>query len=221
MIAFSDHTFTTDNPPSAQNSTASHNHLTYLLDKNGYSWKSYQEDISGKDCPIIAVNNYAPKHNPFVYFQDVAGNPPSSVNSYCQKHIRPLSELQNDLQTNNVTNYIFITPNLQHDMHDGTVAQADTRLSQTVPMITDSQTFKKDGVLFITWDEGKEGNDENSSIGMIITSPIGKKGYNNSISYSHASLVKTIEEIFYLSPLLGFANNTATSDLSDFFVTSK
>src|SRR5258708_1163765 len=102
MIAFSDHTFTTDNPPSPQNSTASHNHLTYLLDKNGYSWKAYQEDISGTDCSINAINKYAPKRNPFVYFQDVAGNPPSSVNDYCQKHVRPLNELQSDLLTGHV-----------------------------------------------------------------------------------------------------------------------
>lgn len=221
MIAFPDHVFTTDNAPSDKNSTDSDNHLSFILADNGYSWKSYQEDISGTDCPINAVNNYAPKHNPFIYFQDVVGNPPNSANKYCQKHVRPLSELQNDLQTGHVSNYNFITPNLQNDMHDGSVAQADTWLSQIVPMITNSPMFKKDGVLFITWDEGNEDNDKNNSIGMIIESPFVKKGYSNSISYSHASLVKTIEEIFHLSPMLGFASHPTTNDLTDFFIKSK
>jgi phospholipase C len=220
-IAFPDYTFTTDKLPGTKNSTSSHNHLAYLLDKSGYSWKSYQEDISGIDCPINAINNYAPKHNPFVYFQDVSGNPPGNTNIYCQKHVRPLSELQRDLQTDTIANYTFITPNLQHDMHDGTIAQADTWLSQVVPIITNSKIFKKDGALFITWDEGNEGTDENNPIGMIIESPFAKKNYHNSTSYTHASLVKTIEEVFHLSPLLGFADNTTTTDLSDFFIKIK
>lgn len=219
MIAFPDHTFTTDDSPSVQNSTSSHTHLTYLLKKNGYTWKSYQEDISGTVCPIEAVHNYAPKHNPFVFFRDVSGTP-SSNNTYCQTHIRPLSELSGDLQAGMTANYTFITPNLQNDMHDGTIAQGDTWLSQVVPMITHSSAFKQDGALFITWDEGSDGNDNtnNNPIGMIIRSPFSKANYSNSLSYSHASLVKTIEEIFHLSPLLGTAADSNTSDLSDFFM---
>ncbi|HSW88645.1 MAG TPA: alkaline phosphatase family protein [Candidatus Saccharimonadales bacterium] len=217
MIAFPDHTFTTDKVPSASNSTNSHNHIAYLLEQKKLSWKSYQEDISGKDCPINTVNNYVPRHNPFVFFQDVAGNPPNSMNIYCQKHIRPVNELQKDLQTGTVANYVFITPNLQHDMHDGTITQADTRLSTIVPLITQSATFQKDGALIVLWDEGKEGDDENSPIGMIVTSPFVKKGYANTITYSHASFVKTIEEIFQISPLLGIAAYDNVQDLSDFF----
>src|SRR5258706_15095782 len=122
-ISFSDHTFTNDDQPSSTNSTSSTNHLSTLLEKNNLSWKSYQEDISGTNCPIVAEKNYTPKHNPFVYFQNVSGNPPSSNNFSCQTHIRPLTELQNDLATGNLANYIFITPNMQHDMHNGSINQ--------------------------------------------------------------------------------------------------
>lgn len=221
-IAFADHTFLSDNPPGAGNSSNSHDHLTYLLDQKKLTWKSYQEDISGTNCPISTENNYAPKHNPFVFFQDVSGNPPSENNEYCKQHIRPLTELQHDLETGNIASYTFITPNLQHDMHDGTIAQADSWLATIVPMIQQSKIFQKDGVLFITWDEGKE-NDENPNnpIGMIIASPFVKKNYGNTISYSHTSLVKTIEEIFGLSPLLGMVADPKTQDLSNFFIESK
>ena len=217
-IAFPDHTFTSDNQPGAANSTASHDHLSYLLDKNSLSWKSYQEGITGNDCPVNSVGKYAPKHNPFVYFQDVSGNPPSSTNTYCQSHVRPLSELQSDLASGNISNYNFITPNLQNDMHDGSIKQADDWLSKIIPMITNSDTYKKDGVIFITWDEGGGGAEENNSIGMIMLSPYIKPGYTNSIAYSHASYVKTIQEIFNLNPLLGFAGDKTTTDLLDFFI---
>jgi len=66
--------------------------------------------------------------------------------------------------------------------------------------------------------EGNGDADENNPIGMIVLSPFVKSGYANSISYSHASLVKTIEEIYNLNPLLGFAGDKTTNDLSDFFV---
>lgn len=221
QVAFSDHTFTTDNDPTAANSTSSMQHLTALLDKKGISWKSYQEDISGTDCPIASKGEYAPKHNPMLFFQDVSGNPPSSTNKYCIEHVRPLTELSKDIASGNLPSYVFITPNLQHDMHNGTIQQADTWLSQIIPTITNSSTFKKDGALFITWDEGSEPKDDkterNDPIGMIIVSPFVKAGYTNTTEYSHASLLKTIEEIFQLQPLLGEAGNPQTKDLSDFF----
>ncbi len=216
QLAFADHTFTSDDPPSVANSTSSMLHLSKLLDKRHLTWKVYQEDISGNDCPIHAVRNYVPKHNPFVYFQNVSGNPPSTTNAYCQEHIRPMNELPDDLKTGNIPNYVFITPNVQNDMHNGTIAEGDTWLSHIASIITNSSVFKKDGVLFITWDEGS-GSDTNNPIGMIIESPFVKKGYTNSLDYSHASYVKTVEEIFNLSPLLGFAADKQTKDLSDFF----
>lgn len=225
MVAFPDHTFTTDNPPAFNNSTSSQDHLVSLLVKNGYTWSSYQEGISGKDCPISPNNNYDPKHNPFVYFQDVSGNPPSNTNQYCQDHMKPLSKLKNDLAAGRIANYVFITPNLKNDMHDGTIAEADSWLSQIVPIISNSKTFKKDGALFITWDEGSETsdkkNDGNNPIGMIIESPFVKKNYTNTIAYSHASLLKTIEEIFNITPFLGLAKDPQTQDLFDFFVKNK
>lgn len=214
---FLDANFTTDNPPSNDNATNSSNHLVGLLQKNGLLWKSYQEDITGLDCPINPIKNYVPKHNPFIFFTDVVGNPPSSTNTYCIQHIRPITELQTDITQHTIANYTFITPNLQHDMHDGSVSQADTWLSQVVPIITQSDEFKKDGVLFITWDEGNEKAGENNPIGLIAISPFIKTHYSNTLPYSHASILKTIEEIFHLSPLLGKAADSTTLDLADFF----
>src|SRR6476646_7523023 len=39
-------------------------HLTALLQKSGISWKFYQEDISGTDCPLQPHDRYVPRHNP-------------------------------------------------------------------------------------------------------------------------------------------------------------
>lgn len=213
---FPDHTFTTDNPPSAANSTDSPDHLTALLEQKGLTWRSDQEDISGTSCPLSATGDYAPKHNPMVFFQDVTNNnKPASAT--CINHIRPFSELSTDLAQNDVANYNFITPNLIHDMHDGTIAQADTWLQENLPTILNSPVYQNgSSVVFLTWDEGGTGNDP---IGMIILSPKTRgHGYTNSHLYDHSAYVKTIANIFGL-PRIGHAADPTTRDLSDFFST--
>src|SRR5216110_702061 len=138
-----------DSDPSInhQSTTA---HLVTQLKNAGVSWKTYQEDISGTNCPLTSVNKYAPKHNPFVYFDDVTNtNDPNST--YCITHVRPYPELATDLSNGTVAQYNFITPNLCDDMHDScaplnnSVAQGDTWLPNEVPKILNSNAYKNGG----------------------------------------------------------------------------
>jgi hypothetical protein len=95
------------------------------------------------------------------------------------------------------------------------IRQGDVWLQNSVPAILNSAAYKNGGALFITWDEG-EGSD--GPIGMIVLSPTAKgHGYHNAIGYTHSSTLRTLEEIFGLSPLLGDAANS--TDLRDLFST--
>ncbi len=131
-------------------------HLVTRLAQAGWTWRSYQEDISGTECPLTPTGLYRPKHHPMVYFTDVTeGNNPHSP--YCIAHVRPYHELATDLVQNTVAHYNFITPNLCHDMHDCDIPTGDTWLAQEVPKILTSGAYQTGGVLFITWDEGARG----------------------------------------------------------------
>ena len=159
---------------------------------------------------------YAPKHNAFVYFNDV-----TSSSAYCTAHERSYADLSGDLASNTVARYNFITPNLCDDMHDScsptndSIKQGDSWLSNNVPAILNSQAYKVGGALFIAWDEG-EGSD--GPIGLIVLSPYARgHGYANTIHYTHSSTLRTLEEIFGVSPLLGDAANA--TDLRDLFNT--
>src|SRR5712675_259252 len=96
---------TNDSDPSVNHQSTT-NHLVTLLKNAGISWTSYQEDISGTTCPLTAVNQYAPKHNPMVYFDDVT-NTNNTGSAYCIANVRPFTELATDLQSNIVTRYNF------------------------------------------------------------------------------------------------------------------
>jgi hypothetical protein len=195
-------------------------HLTGLLNAAGISWKSYQEDISGTDCPLNPVNKYFPKHNPMIYFQDINGGLDAN-SSVCISHVRPYAQLGADMETQVVPAYSFITPNICNDMHDNTgcattnsIANGDAWLASEVPKILASNAYKDGGALFITWDESEGAN---VPIGFIALSPLIKPGYTSQVSYTHSSTLRSIQEIFGVTPLLGGA--ASANDLSDMFRT--
>ena len=210
-----------DDDPPRKRSQSSTQHLATLL-KNApggsISWRAYEENISGKDCPLVNKYPYGVRHDPFVYFDDVTDK--RNVNSaYCIAHIRPYEELARDLANNSVARYNFITPNVCNDMHDNCgplrnqIAQGDTWLAKNLPQILNSQAYRDGGVIFITWDEAALAD---GPIGMIVLSPLAKgNGYQNSIHYDHGALVRTLEEIFGVTPYLGNAANQ--TDLKDLF----
>ncbi len=199
-----------DNDPSVSHQGTTQ-HLTTLLNQKGVPWKAYEENISGTECPLENDGLYGVRHDPFVYFDDVTGNM-DAQSSYCMQHVRPYTELATDLQNNKVSGYNFITPNTCDDTHDCSTAQGDTWLSHEVPTILNSQAYHNGGAIFITWDEANTGD---GPIGMVVLSPLAKKNYSNTIHYTHSSTLRTMEEIFGVSPFLGDAANA--TDLSDFF----
>ena len=209
---------TSDGTP-AEDHQSTTDHLVTYLNNAGITWKAYEEDITGKVCPLKGTGLYAARHNPMVFFNDVTGNN-NPDSSYCIAHERPFTELQSDLNNNTVAQYNFITPNLCDNMHNNEgcpttdeVKNGDTWLSNQVPMIMQSNAYKQGGVIFITWDESEDGD---HPIGMIVLSPLAKGGgYTNSIHYTHSSTLRTIEEIFNITPLLGDASKA--TDLSDLF----
>src|SRR6266851_7706325 len=89
-----------DNEPAVNHQSATQHLATFLQNKN-ISWKSYQENIDGTTCPLVSSGLYATKHNPFVFFDDVTNNL-NANSANCIAHIRPFTEITNDLATGNV-----------------------------------------------------------------------------------------------------------------------
>jgi hypothetical protein len=219
--AFSDHTFTGDSDPSSTNSTTSTAHLVTQIKNatSGVTWMSYQEGLSSSTtgaCPIASSGFYAAKHDPFVFFKDVAGNPPSKTNAYCVAHHKAYSSFATDLAANNVASYVFITPNLCNDMHgatgcpnSNTIRSGDDWLKAELPRIINYATTHA-GTIFITWDEGSS----TLKMPFLIVGPGVKANYAGAVSYTHSSLVKSVERILGL-PILSTVSGS--NDFTDLF----
>jgi len=253
----------TDNDPSA----SSHNiftnviHLSAQLTGAGIPWRTYQEDVqlgagpthsaSGANGPVNIYNgttdyNYAVKHNPMEFFPDT-----QNLNCY------PLSQFWLDLTNNGIGRYNWITPDQYNEWHSSlpsgytykgvaytgdqaAIAEGDNCLSIIIPQIMATPAYQNGGVIIIWTDETESTDDTNTTLPYVIISPLAKgNAYASTLPYSHASDLKTMDEIFQLAyqtnaiplayngaPYLD-AQNTGTNyvdgrsatiyDLSDFF----
>jgi hypothetical protein len=221
--AFADVTFTTDDDPSASNSTRSTAHLVTQMGaaSPAVGWRSYQQSMSAATgaCPVVSAGLYAAKHNPFVFFQDVAGSPPSPSNAFCAAHHRAFSTttLAADLAAGDVAPYTFITPDGCNDMHDNTgcvvsdpILRGDMFLQANMPLLINFVNANG-GVIFIVWDEPIGGS---TLIPFLAVGPGVKPGYAGQVAYNHGSLTRTVEEVFGLPILPTVAG---VNDLGDLF----
>lgn len=212
-----------DGPPS-QHHMSTHLHLTRLLQDAGISWRDYAESISGQVCPLTPGGPYTsngsqlfqPRHVAALYFDDnTNGRDPNSA--YCIAHIRPFGQLASDLRNNTVARYNVITPDMCHDGHDtcggNTVANIDSWLRYNLPIILDSAQYKQGQVvILIMTDEAANGD---GPIPFLALGQGVKHGYSNEIRYTHSSLLRTLQEIFKVGPMLGYAGRA--NDLRDLF----
>lgn len=217
---FSDVTFSNDNDPSTSHSTSSTAHLTAQLNTANITWMSYQQGISANTCPVSSTGEYAAKHDPMVFFKDIVGNTPSSSNALCKAHHKPYSAFATDLMNPAaMAQYVFITPDLCHDMHgdlgcpQGTnvaanIQAGDTFLAQELPNIL-TYANAHDGVVLIVWDEG----DSSNLVPFLALGPRIKTGPSGT-TYSHSSQLKSIEEILGV-PVL--SKVSSANDFADMF----
>ena len=226
--------------------------LTDQLRTKGLSWRGYMEDMGNTasreaaTCAHPTLNsvdgtqsataedNYATRHNPFMYFSSVIGD-----QAYCDEHVVALPALDEDLKRLDTTpNYAFITPGLCTDGHDspcangepGGLESANDFLQLWVPKILASAAFKKDGLLLILFDESDGPQSDSSTCcgsgptpnallpgitglgggrtGAVALSPFIKPGTISTMAYNHYSMLRSVQDWFGL-PYLGYAGSSS------------
>jgi phospholipase C len=215
MVAGENFGILNDNDPGPANTIASRSHIADQVEQAGLSWRSYQESM-GQPCGLKSHDMYAVKHNPFAYFDDINGYRDGFVEptARCQEHVVDYSEFDADLAAGRLPNYVFITPNLMHDMHDGTVADGDAWAAREIPKILASDAYNRGGVLFLLWDEG---NNDSDSPPFIAVSPRSKHGYVSHTPYDTSSYLLTVQQILGLDPLPCSSSPDAVHAMGDLF----
>jgi acid phosphatase len=186
--------------------------LPDLIEKSGRTWKTYQDDMP-EPCFVGSTLRYVQKHNPFIYFDPIRLDV-----ERCTRSVVPLTQLDVDIASNSLPNFIFITPDICYSSHDCELELADdwlhSLMDQLVPFLDASG---EPYLIIITWDEG-QGNHSccglpesaGGRVATILVSPQVKNGFQDATPYSHYSILKTIAEAWGL-PYLGHAADAETN----------
>jgi hypothetical protein len=218
------------------------------LDGAGLTWRDYNQSMGADptreagECAHPGINQqdhtqsatatdqYATRHNPFVYFHSIIDN-----TTRCDSHVVNLNLLPQDLSNAASTpNLVFITPDLCSDGHDATCADAkrpggypgiEQFLQQWVPKITGSPAFRlQNGLLAIIFDEASSSDTSSccgeiagpnspspgitgpggGNTGAVLISPCIKPGTVTGQAYNHYTLLRSFEDLFGLAHL-GYA----------------
>jgi phospholipase C len=208
-----------DDDPDAHH-LASTSHIADQIERAGLTWKTYQEGM-GAPCGLKSHGRYAAKHNPFVFFNDVNGWDGSAFHpsARCDAHVVDYQELDRDLASGKVADYVFITPDLDHDMHDGSVRDSDDWLRTEITKIMASDAYKRGGVIFLIGDEGG-GHPAQDDPPFIVISEHAKKGFVSDADYDTSSYLKTVESLLGLPALPCDAGREQVDAMSDLFTVS-
>ncbi|WP_043716751.1 alkaline phosphatase family protein [Kutzneria sp. 744] len=178
------HTFAADN-------------LAHQLAASGASFVGYSEGLPKVGYTGCDTGDYARKHNPWVNFSDV----PTSAN-------QPYTSFPKDYTK--LPTVAWVTPNLQDDMHDGSIQKGDAWLKKNVDGYV-QWAKAHNSLLVITWDEDED-NGGNNSIPTIFAGANVKSGqYSEKIN--HYSVLRTLESAYGLAPLGAAANATPITDV--------
>ncbi len=162
-------------------------------------WRAYAESMPG-NCVRSNSGDYAPRHNPAVYFTRVA--------AACAAADVPLTGLARDLRRGRLPAYTFIAPNLCSDEHDCPVARGDAWLARWVPRITSSPAYRSgQTALFITYDE--DDHNEANRVYTVVAARSVRPGTVSRRTFTHYSMLRTQEQLLGL-PALGRAASAAS-----------
>lgn len=163
----------------------------------GLSFIGYSEGLPQTGSTVCTSGKYARKHNPWVNFTNV----PSGDN-------QPFSNFPSSSNFSALPTLSFVVPNLNDDMHDGTIQQGDTWLKNNIdPYVQWAK--QNNSLLIVTWDE--DDNSQNNQIPTIFVGQSVKAGtYSETIN--HYNVLRTLEDMYGLAAV---GNSATASDISD------
>jgi acid phosphatase len=158
------------------------------------TFAAYSEALPEAGFLGCAAGTYAQKHAPWTHFTTI----PQTLH-------RPLDDLTSfdDLPT--VT---FIVPDVDDDMHDGTVEAGDAwAKTHLAPLLQWAATH--DTLVVFTWDEGF---DARNSIPTMFVGPMVRAGtYSQRID--HYTVLRTLEALYDLPPSGNAAHAAPITDV--------
>ena len=195
MALFAGSTFglSSDACPTNEGTTAN---LGSELLAAGDTFKGYSEGLPKTGSTSCTSGEYARKHSPWINFSNVPTSDSLPFTSFPTNYA-------------SLPNLSFVIPNLDDDMHDGTISQADSWLNKNLSAYA-TWAQSNNSVLIVTWDE--DDYTENNQVPTIIVGQPVKPGtYSENVN--HYNLLATLEQIYGLNPVGNSSGAAAITDI--------
>jgi hypothetical protein len=169
-------------------------------------WKGYAESMP-TSCGPSDSGLYLPRHNPAVYYTDLGA---SCASNDIEIGTPSAGSLHSDIVNGTLPTFATITPNVDNDQHNGTLAQADAYLGSWIPQIVAGPDYQSGRLaIVIVYDEGAgSGTNSASTIAAVFMSPFIRPGTVVGTRFTHYSLLAAAEDIAGV-PRLGNAASAA------------
>ena len=162
----------------------------------GKTFLGYSEGLPAVGSTVCSSGLYVRKHAPWTDFSKDHSNDHQPFTSF------PASFAK-------LPTVAWVIPNLDDDMHDGTIQQADSWL-QTNLMAYATWAKNNNSLLIVQWDED-QGTTSNH-IATIFVGPMVKPGkYSETIN--HYNILRTLEDMYGLAHLGSSAGAKAITDV--------
>lgn len=165
----------------------------------GRSYAGYSESMPSQGYEgCLSGALYARKHNPTANYTDL----PSSVN-------RTFAQFPSGSGYGRLPAVSIVDPNLNDDMHNGTVAEGDTWLKHHLGSYV-RWAGKHNGLLVVTWDEN-DGSPGNHIATIFAGAHVRPGKYGERVT--HYRLLRTLEAAYGLKALGKSADTTPITDV--------
>jgi acid phosphatase len=166
----------------------------------------YSEGLPVVGFTDTSAGAYARKHSPWVNWQGGAGpgGLPATIN-------QPFSAFPTNFRR--LPTVSFVTPNLQDDMHDGTVAAGDAWLQQNLGPYIQWAT-RHNSLLILTTDED-DGQHNDQITTLFVGARVRHGAYAEPIN--DLNVLRTLEAMYHLPPS---ANEATAAPITDVWARS-
>lgn len=174
----------------------------------GRTARAYEESMP-QPCDTSGSGNYDVNHNPWAYFPGEAAR--------CRAGDVPAGTpaggaLATDARHGTLPNVGLLTPNLQHDGHNGTLAQADAYLRAWLPVLMSGPDWRSGRLaIVVVFDEG----DVTEHIPFVLIAP----GVSHLVirgPADHYTLTRLIDQVIGAPPLRRAATASRLAPLPGF-----
>jgi hypothetical protein len=163
----------------------------------GLTFGGYSESMPSVGYTGCTSGSYARKHNPWVDFNNVPAADNMPFAGYFPSNFDNLPKIS------------IVVPNLQDDMHDGTVAMGDTWLRNNLQNYI-NWTTTHNSLFVLTFDEDDSAH--GNQIATIFVGPMVQTGsYSERIT--HYNVLRTLEDIYGLPHAGGAGTASPITDV--------